>query len=87
MDGIVWISCARYPHQWRKGEKNVGITLRKRDRVVRYSTQEVREVFLVQLVLLRCGLSHLAFGPFASAAGARAVPTPPTSSPISAVAR
>ena len=53
--------------------------------VVRHSTPEVKEVFLAQPVLLGCGLRHPAFGPFASAAGARAVPAPPASSPGSAV--
>ena len=57
----------------------------ERDGVVRHSTPEVNEVFLAQPVLLGCGLSHMAFGPFASAAGARAVPAPPASSPGSAV--
>ena len=86
MNRMVWISCARYPHQWRKGKRRVGITLlRKRDGVVRHSTPEVKEVFLAQPVLLGCGLRHPAFGPFASAAGARAVPAPPASSPGSAV--
>jgi hypothetical protein len=58
---------------------------KERDRVVRHSTPEVNEVFLAQPVLRGCGLSHTAFGPFASAAGACAVPAPPASSPGSAV--
>ena len=69
-----------------KGKRKVGITiLRKRDGVVRYSTPEVKEVFLAQPVLLGCELRHLASGPSASAAGARAVPARPASSPGSAV--
>jgi hypothetical protein len=69
-----------------KGKRKVNITiLRKRNGVVRYSTPEVKEIFLAQPVLLGCGVSHLAFGSSASAAGARAVPAPPASSPGPAV--
>jgi hypothetical protein len=51
----------------------------------KYSTPKIKEVFLVQVVHLGCGLSPLASGPSASAAGARAAPARPASSPGSAV--
>ena len=67
-------------------EKRVGITLfRKRDGVVRYSTPEVKEVFLAQLEFLGCEPRHLSSGPSASAAGARAVPARPASLPKFAI--
>lgn len=70
-----------------KGERKVGITLPPKERwgVVQYSTPEVKEVFLAQPVLLGCVLHHLASGPSASVAGARAVPARPASSPGSAI--
>jgi hypothetical protein len=83
---MVWISCARYPQQRRKGKKELVLTLlRKRDEVVRYSTPEVKEVFPAQLVLLGCGMRRLASGPSAAAVAARAVPARPASSPGSAI--
>ena len=89
MDWMVWISCARSQgiHTTMvRGKRRVGITLlRKRDGIVRRSTPEVKEIYLTQPVLLGYGLSHLAFGPSASAAGARAVLAPSVSSPRSAV--
>jgi hypothetical protein len=72
----------------RKGEKKrAGITplLGKRDGVVRYSTPEVKEVFLAQLVFLGRALRRPASGPSASVADARAVPVRPASSPGSAI--
>jgi len=64
-----------------KGKKRVG----NPDGVVLYSTPEVQEVFLAQLVFLGSGLRRLASGPAASAAAARAVPARPASSPGSAI--
>jgi hypothetical protein len=48
--------------------------LLKRDGAIRYSTPEVTEVFLAQLVLLGCALRSLASGPSASVAADRAIP-------------
>jgi hypothetical protein len=84
MDGMNFMR--KVSRTMAKGKRRVGITLlQKRDGVVRYSIPEVKEVFLAQPVLLGCGLRHLASGPSASAAGARAVPARPASSQGSAV--
>jgi hypothetical protein len=84
MDG--WMDGMDFVHKvsttTAKGEKKSWYHPPK-DGVVRYSTPEVKEVFLAQLVLLGCGLRRLASGPSASAAGA--VPARPASSPGSAI--
>jgi hypothetical protein len=70
----------------RRGKKSWYYPLlRKRDGVVQYSTPEVKEVFLAQLVFLGRAPRRLTSGPSASAAAARAVPARPASLPGSAI--
>jgi hypothetical protein len=62
MDGMDFVR--KVSTTMAKGKRSVSIILlRKRDGAVRYSTQEVKEGFLAQPVLLGCGLSHWPLGP------------------------
>ena len=77
MDGWYGFRAQGIHNNGERGKKELVLTLRKRDGVVRYSTPEVKEVFPAQLVLLGCGMRRLASGPSAAAAAARAVPARP----------